>query len=204
MSLVPAAPPHLPAAKALKCMLLAAALVAAAPAIGEFAGMEVHRDWASLIVYDKDNVRFRSLTQYTAGGEYVALVLDRVSGECSTQYATINLVMDFPAPATRSTEDMVGLFRVDKAAPRKMVYSITYKKGDLIAYAVVKSFEQERDLLQNLREGGQIRIGLTAREGPLELRFSLAGFTAAMERTLSLCLASQEDRTEAPQRPAVF
>ena len=179
-------------------LLLVVTLAMAGFAAAEFAGMEVHRDWASLIVYDRDTVRFRSLTQYTAGGEYVALVMDRLSDDCDTQYVTINLVMDFPAPESRSTGDMIGLFRVDENSRRKITYAINYKKGDLIAYALIKAFEREDVLLQDLKSGQQVRMRLGGHRGPLELRFSLAGFTAAIERTLALCLTARRDRAEVP------
>ena len=155
-----------------------------------------HGNWQSRVVYDNKQVRFRAVTTYTENSDYVVLTMDRLPNECNTQYLNMNIVGSSVASKSYTTESLFGNIRVDENPIHNMSYTINFEKGERIFYAAVTNFDGEDTLLTELRTGNNLRFKLKAGKVEYFLRFSLLGFPAAADRTLQLCNAFNNGKSD--------
>lgn len=154
---------------------------------GKSVSDEKHEEWNSRIVYDGDDVRARALTSYSDVGGLIVLVLDRNPGNCDVQYISMNIVADDPAKISLVTDPEVGALRIDEMPIHNIKYKLQLVKGERIFFASVIEFDGENSLINELAFGKTIRFKLTQGEKQYFLRFPLAGYVAAAERTKALC-----------------
>lgn len=158
---------------------------------------EAHSDWQSRMVYDNEQIRFRAITTYAEAGDYVVLTMDRVPNNCSVQYATMNVLASTPSDKSFNTDTLFGAIRVDEHPVRNVTYTLSLQERERIFFVNVANFDGEDALLSELRTGRYLRFKPEAGKEEHFLRFSLQGYVAAEQRTLSLCRAFNKGKSEA-------
>lgn len=185
-----------------------AALICAATAFGQEGKTileETHRDWKSQVTYGEVDIRFRALSAFAEANDYVLLVFDRQPGQCEMQTVTMFVLLGRPAKEDFVSEDLNGALRVDEQPIRNIVYDFVMDKGAPVMFARLRNWDKDSTFLPELQRGSVLRFKLSTPRKDYFLRFSLQGFAAASQRTLTLCreFKRSDDRRyfeEAPRR----
>jgi hypothetical protein len=157
-----------------------------------------HQQWKSGMVYPGGNLRFRALTEYTDGSDYIVLTFDRFPSNCSRQYIGMNIILNSPSKSTYTTDQLFGAFRVDEMIIHNINYTISYNAGQPFGILVFTNFDKEETILSELYRGKIFRVKLSTGSNEYYVRFSLSGFTAATTRTLRACM--EFNGTENPDK----
>ena len=188
-------------------LAFAAALwVWCAPATAEVQGawlVEEHGHWSSLVLHDGLEARFRTASMTVIDEAAVVLALDRFSGSCATLHPSLNVRL--PRPSTQSVVmmDDVGYVRVDERPIRRIRFHARAREGEATVLLEVTRVLGEGDLAAELRRGRTVRFKLGTERATYYAAFPLDGFSAAADRTLSLCRTNDRHARELapPQAP---
>jgi hypothetical protein len=177
-------------------ILLAAMLHVCDAAAGESTLGERHADWESRIVYDESQIRFRAISTFEEGNDYVVLALDRYPNKCDLQYFQLNILADSPASRTTVTDNLFGAIRIDERPIHNISYQASFTKGERIFIVTVINFDGEETLLSELERGTNLRFKLKAGSQEYFFRFSLSGYPQAGIRTHQLCQAFAKEKKD--------
>jgi hypothetical protein len=171
-------------------MLAAALGLGAAPALAEAQGallVEEHGLWTSRIARDPDELRFRAASVAVIDGAAVVLAFDRFPGACEGLYTSLHVTL--PRPSTESVVvlDDVGFVRVDERAIRKIKFHARVRAGEATVFLEITRVLGDAGLFADLRRGQTVRFKLGTERTTYYVAFPLDGFSAAVDRTLSLC-----------------
>jgi hypothetical protein len=99
--------------------------------------------------------------------------------------------------------DDVGFVRADERPIRMIKFNARLHEGDSVVYLEVTRVLGNGALFADLRRGRVVRFKLGTARQTYYVRFSLAGFSAAVDRTLDLCRQNQQHmrRTFPPRQP---
>lgn len=158
----------------------------------ELAEQQTHQQWISGIIHVENEIRFRSFTAHAEGSGFVALAFDRLPGDCSNQYISINVVLPTSKDWGNDSKQYFGALRVDEALMHNITYTIGAAIGStqIANHAVivtVQNFDKEVAILDELQRGKNVRFKLG---DEFYLRFPLSGFTTASRRSMQLCTGS--------------
>lgn len=156
---------------------------------------EAHSDWQSRMVYDNEQIRFRAITTYAEAGDYVVLTMDRIPNDCGVQYTTMNILASTPSDKPFNTDKLYGVIRVDEHPIHNVAYTLSLQERERVFFVNITNFDGEDTLLRELRTGRYLRFKLRAGKEGYFLRFSLQGYVAAEQRTLSLCRAFNKGKS---------
>jgi hypothetical protein len=184
---------------------VAAALwLGCAPALAEVQGawlVEEHGRWNSLVLHDGLEARFRAASMTVIDDAAVVLALDRFPGSCETLHPSLNVRL--PRPSTQSVVmmDDVGFVRIDERPIRMIKFHARAREGEAAVLLEVTRVLGAGDLAAELRRGRTVRFKLGTERATYYAAFPLAGFSAAADRTLSLCRTNDRHARElAPPR----
>jgi len=192
------------ASAAVRAAILAVTLSSAPAWSAEMELLAEHGDWSSFAFRDRHDARYRAMAVQPHEGTMVALAFDRYPGGCDALYAS--MLITLPAPATRSMAvmDDAGLARVDELPIRPIRFNAVVREGGSLIVAEIGKLLGGGDFVDELRRGGTVRFKLGTEHRTYFVHFSLAGFTAAIRRTLALCRESERlTRTPLAERQPV-
>jgi len=184
--------------------MLAAGLLAGQSAGAALAAstvlVEEHVRWSSFIAEERGEHRFRAMTVDVVDGATVALAFDRYPGGCDRLFAS--LVITIPVPASRSVAliDDPGAMRVDERPIRPIRFNAVAREEESLIVSEITKILGGGDFAAELRRGEVVRFMLGTERQTYYLHFSLRGFSAAADRTLTLCRQA-EGSLRAPRQP---
>lgn len=190
-----------------RTLLFAAALgLACAPASAEVQGawlVEEHGQWSSRISHDAHEYRFRAASVAAFDGAGVVLAFDRFAGACETLYASINVRLPGPSKESVVIMDDVGFLRVDERPIRMIKFHARVHEGQTTVYLEITRIMGEGGLIAELRRGHTVRFKLGTERTTYYVAFPLDGFSAAADRSLSLCRQNERHAREVtpPRQP---
>jgi hypothetical protein len=177
-----------------------------APALAEVQGVwlvQEHGNWSSRISHDAHEYRFRAAALAAFDGAAVVLAFDRFAGACETLYASMNIRLPGPSGESVVIMDDVGYVRVDDRPIRMIKFNARAYEGQPTVYLEITRIMGEGGLVGELRRGHTVRFKLGTERTTYYVAFPLDGFSAATDRTLSLCRQNERHAHEVspPRRP---
>ncbi|MGE5792210.1 MAG: hypothetical protein ACM36B_05945 [Bacteroidota bacterium] len=188
-------------------MLVLAIALCCAPAAAEVQGawllQEHGQHWTSRVSRDELEFRFSAVTTTVFEDARVVLAFDRFAGACETLYPSMSIRLPRPSPESVVMMDDVGFVRADERPIRMIKFNARLHEGDSVVYLEVTRVLGNGALFADLRRGRVVRFKLGTARQTYYVRFSLDGFSAAVDRTLDLCRQNEQHmrRTFPPRQP---
>ncbi len=174
---------------------------------GDIFALENNKDWSSMVLRLPDRVSFRAVTLTHSNEFTIHLTADRFINDCNTSSLTLNIAL--PKNSNQSFAGNIGLgqFRVDSYQVHDMRYQLVFEEGDGSAYLNIIDWNKGSTLFYEMMRGSVIRFKFGDFGNEAYIRFSLMGFTRAMNRTQQLChhyvsLSKQNDSSYFNRTPS--
>lgn len=190
-----------PLASSIRLILLAciglAALNGAARA--ELIPDKVFNDWRTSSPHGNSTASV--LWTVDLNEKNIQLQMGKFLGNCDT--TIVYVMVNFPNPATKdySRKDIAGEVRVDQSPVHKTISRADYKTGDKYGGYRVHSFENPKQLMDEMASGQTIRFRFSVDGQEYYFRFSLNGFKPAYDRVQQLCAQSASGAGQQAAKP---
>jgi len=155
---------------------------------------KTYADWESRVISTKKEVFFRIVSEVSNDGG-IFLTVDRLPDSCKTSYFRMNLILDAPEKTGVVHKNQKGAIRVDDFPVRDFEYTSDFKKGSQIAMVTITEMSDGHQFLDELKKGKFVRVKFFTKEEDFVLRFSLNGYTQALNNSESLC-ANYADKSD--------
>lgn len=156
-------------------------------------------DWTTYTSRGKDTV-FAMFTR-DLNDKKIGLHLGKFLGNCGN--TEVYVFVNFTSPAVRDYQknDIPGEVRVDQNPAHKSVSRAWYKGGNTFGSYNVHSFENPRQLLDEMASGQTVRFRFTVDRQEYSFQFSLNGFKPAYDRMQQLCAQGDSGAGEKTAKP---
>lgn len=167
---------------------------------GSTLAQQTYGAWTSLLVFNKQDIRYRALTTGSDGS--TTLFVDEFAPSCK-----FNILFGFPlnAPLDNDTASIeVQLYvRVDSADLYQMTGSYKGVMGDKFGFISLDITPKFTELLQTMEAGNTLRVKFQKQNGaPIStVAFSLNGFRKSLNRIQGACQQA-ENKTNQNAAPA--
>src|SRR5262245_48514517 len=123
-------------------VLVLALLALSAEAHADIAFEQRHQQWKSGVIGPYGAPRFRALTTYEEGGDYVVLALDRHPSNCFTQYLSLVVMLNAPERSAVRVEQLFGALRIDEMPIHNINYTFHVEAGEQFSVLSVTNFDK--------------------------------------------------------------
>ena len=150
--------------------------------------------WLSFHAIYDDVDYFNASTEHMGEQGEITFFVSKKVKECHLWEMSLTVLTDAQALRAFETTILSGRIRVDENPIHKANYYIWFDKGDDAFYMEISDVGEEDLLIEEIKQGGRLRIEVGINERQFIIGFPLSGANDALERAELLCQNFKPDK----------